>query len=161
VVQAAGVPGTDQHAILPGCVLFVCTMNAVRSVMAAGILAHLCGARMRVCSAGVNAGVADPLVERVMDEIGISVAHHRPQTLDDLREEQFDLIISLAPEAHHKALEFAREKNLDVEYWPTMDATVAGGHGEDERQLRAYRQVRDQLFARIKARFRLAGGPSV
>ena len=161
MVQAAGVPRTGQHAILPRCVLFVCTMNAVRSVMAAGMLRYLYGARMRVFSAGVNAGVSDPLVARVMDEIGISVTQHKPKSLDQMRDEPIDLIISLAPEAHHKALEFAREKNVEVEYWPTMDATVAGEQGGDERLLRAYRQVRDQLFARIKARFRLAGSPNV
>jgi hypothetical protein len=49
----------------------------------------------------------------------------------------------------------------EVEYWPTFDATVLGGEGDLEEVLERYRAVRDELFARIKARFGTGGGPSV
>ena len=61
---------------LPGAVLFACTTNAVRSVMAAAILRHLAGQRAYVASAGVRAGTPDPFVTAVMDEIGIDVSAH-------------------------------------------------------------------------------------
>ncbi len=159
--EATGALCTGPIGKRPDSVLFVCTMNAVRSVMAAGILRHLCGPSVRVDSAGVNAGAYDPLVEGVMDEIGISIAGHRSKTLDDLSGDDYDLIVSLAPEAHHKALGFAHDKNLPVEYWPTMDATAVVGFDEDEQLARGYRQVRDQLFTRIKNRFGVKGSPSV
>ena len=57
----------------------------------------------------------------------------------------------MSPEAHHKALEFTRDKAVTVEYWPTMDAT--GIDGAREQKLEAYRAVRDGLMSRIKHRF--------
>ena len=146
---------------LPAAVLFVCTLNAVRSPMAAAILTHLVGRRAYVASAGVRAGEPDPFVSAVMDEIGIDVSEHAPAKLADLDDTSFDLIISLSPEAHHQALELTRTMAVDVEYWPTFDATVMQGHGSREQLLDAYRSVRDRLFTRIKVRFSLEGGPTV
>lgn len=146
---------------LPGAVLFACTMNSVRSPMAAGILNHLAGRRVYVESAGVKAGEADPFVAAVMEEIGIDVSNHAPRTIQDLNDTSFDLVITLSPEAHHQALELTRTMAVDVEYWPTLDATVMLGQGNREQTLGYYRSVRDQLFKKIKQRFRLEGGPSV
>jgi protein-tyrosine-phosphatase len=146
---------------LPGSVLFACTMNAVRSPMAAAILRHLGGRGIYVESAGVRAGEVDPFVVAVMEEIGIDVSRHEPRTLRDLDDTSFDLIVSLSPEAHHQALELTRTMAVDVEYWPTFDASIMVGQGNREQVLDSYRGVRDRLFKRIKERFRLTGGPSI
>lgn len=146
---------------LPGSVLFACTLNAVRSPMAAAILRHLAGRRCYVESAGVRAGEIDPFVVAVMDEIGIDLSNHAPHTIDDLHDTSFDLIVSLSPEAHHQALELTRTMAVDVEYWPTFDASLMQGQGSREQILSAYRTVRDRLFDRIKARFGMQGGPTV
>jgi protein-tyrosine-phosphatase len=145
---------------LPGAVLFVCSMNAVRSPMAAAILRHLAAGRCYVVSAGVRAGGPDPFTE-VMNEIGIDIASHRPATLEDLHDTSFDLIVTLSPEAHHQALELTRTMAVDVEFWPTFDATMMVGHGSREQVLHVYRSVRDHLFRRIKERFGFTGGPTV
>ena len=129
--------------------------------MAAAILKHLAGRRIYVASAGVRAGEPDPFVAAVMDEIGIDMTAHRPHTLRDLHDTSFDLIISLSPEAHHQALELTRTMAVDVEYWPTLDASLMLGQGSREQTLDSYRAVREALFARIKRRFTLDGGPSV
>jgi len=136
-------------------------MNAVRSPMAAGILRHLAGSRCYAVSAGVRAGEPDAFAAAVMDEIGIDIAGHRPNTLHDLNDTSFDLIITLSPEAHHQALELTRTMAVDVEYWPTFDATMMVGHGGREQVLQVYRSVRDHLFRRIKERFGFTGGPTV
>jgi protein-tyrosine-phosphatase len=146
---------------LPGAVLFACTTNAVRSVMAAAILRHLAGRRAYVASAGVRAGTPDPFVTAVMEEIGIDVSQHNPNTLHDLHDTSFDLIITLSPEAHHQALELTRTMAVEVEYWPTYDATIMTGQGSREQMLLHYRGVRDHLFDRIKKRFGFEGGPTV
>jgi protein-tyrosine-phosphatase len=146
---------------LPGAVLFACTMNSVRSPMAAAILRHLAGRRVYVESAGVRAGGPDHFAETVMDEIGISIAGHKPHSLRELNDTSFDVIVTLSPEAHHQALELTRTMAVEVEYWPTFDATMVVGHGSREQILQAYRDVRDQLFQRIKRRFGFEGGPSV
>jgi len=146
---------------LPGAVLFVCTMNSVRSPMAAAILRHLAGRRVYVASAGVRAGGPDGFAAAVMEEIGIDITRHTPHTLRDLYDTSFDLIVTLSPEAHHQALELTRTMAVEVEYWPTFDATGMIGYASREQILNAYREVRDQLFARIKRRFGLEGGPTV
>ena len=156
-----GAANESKRGELPGAVLFACTMNTVRSVMAAAILRHLAGNRCYVSSAGVKAGLPDAFLATVMDEIGIDVSRHSPQTLRDLHDTSFDLIVTLSPEAHHQALEFTRTMAVDVEYWPTLDATMMIGHASRDQVLAYYRSVRDQLFARIMTRFGFEGGPTV
>jgi protein-tyrosine-phosphatase len=121
----------------------------------------LAGQRAYVRSAGVRAGEPDPFVTVVMDEIGIDVSQHHPHTLQDLHDTSFDLIVTLSPEAHHQALELTRTMAVDVEYWPTLDATMMLGQGSREHVLEYYRGVRDKLFAKIKMRFGFEGGPTV
>ena len=145
----------------PGAVLFACTLNVVRSPMAAAILRHLTQRRIYVESAGVRAGEPDAFVTAVMDEIGIDMSRHQPRTLADLNDTSFDLIITLSPEAHHQALELTRTMAVAVEYWPTFDASLMIGTGSREHVLSAYRAVRDGLFQRIKQRFHLEGGPTI
>jgi len=142
----------------PQSVLFACGMNAVRSPMAAALARHLFGKTVYVASAGVQKGELDPFAVAVMEEIGIDIARHKPVTfedVDDLEGLNFDLIVTLSPPAHHKALELTRVNAADVEYWPTVDPT--GIDGTREQRLDAYRAVRDELLARIRERF---GGQS-
>ena len=138
----------------PQAVLFACGMNAVRSPMAAALFRKLFGKQIYVASAGAQKGDLDPFMVAVMDEIGIDMTRHKPITFDELDELEglnFDLIVSLSPPAHHKALELTRTLAADVEYWPTVDPT--GIEGSREQRLDAYRAVRDQLMAQIRARF--------
>jgi protein-tyrosine-phosphatase len=142
------------RAGLPHAVLFACAQNAVRSPMAAAMFRRLFGQMSYARSAGARRGDADPFAVAVMDEIGIDLSKHRPRTfeeLEDLDGLNFDLIVTLSPEAHHRALELTRTLAVDVEYWPTGDPT--GAEGSREQRLDRYRDVRDQLMARIKQRF--------
>lgn len=138
---------------LPRAVLFACTLNSVRSPMAAAMLKHLTKGRMYVVSAGVKAGEHDPFVDIVMSEIGIDATRHNPQTIADLHDASFDLIITLSPEAHHHALELTRVLAVTVKYWPTPDPSQLLYTGNREQILAGYRDVRDRLYRRIKSRF--------
>ncbi len=138
----------------PQAVLFACGMNAVRSPMAAALFQQLYGKSVYVGSAGVQKGELDPFAVAAMEEIGIDIARHKPLTfeeLDELEGLNFDLIVTLSPPAHHKALELTRTNAAEVEYWPTVDPTAA--EGNREQRLDAYRAVRDQLMAQIRQRF--------
>lgn len=138
----------------PQAVLFACGLNSVRSPMAAALLRHMLGTKLYVGSAGVRKGELDPFAAAAMEEIGIDIKAHRPMTfeeLEDLEGLNFDLIVTLSPEAHHKALELTRTLALDVEYWPTADPTAI--EGSREQRINAYRDVRDQLLQRIRTRF--------
>ena len=146
-------------ATRPQAVLFACGMNAVRSPMAAGLFAQLFGKSIYVASAGVQKGELDPFAVAVMEEVGIDISRHKPidfEELEDLEGLSFDLIVTLSPPAHHKALELTRTVAADVEYWPTVDPT--GIEGSREQKLEAYREVRDTLMAQIRKRFGRAGG---
>jgi len=144
---------------LPGAVLFACNMNAVRSPMAAALFKHLARSRVYVESAGVRAGETDPFAIAAMDEIGLDIAGHRPHTITDLFDTSFDVVITLTPEAHHQALEMTRTMAVEVEYWPTLDPTLTSG--SREQIMEAYRNCRDGILQRIKARFPFPGAPHV
>ena len=143
----------DTAPALPRAVLFACGQNSVRSPMAAALLRRMQGAP-RVASAGVRKGELDAFAVAAMAEIGIDISEHEPVTFEELEDWdglEFDLIVTLAPEAHHKALELTHRLSAAVEYWPTADPTAA--EGNREQRLDAYRAIRDQLMARIYARF--------
>lgn len=133
----------------PQSILFCCTFNAVRSPMAEAIARYYYGREVYFASAGVKAGELDPFAVAAMEDIGIDIAKYRPHTFEDLEDSSFDLIVSLSPEAHHKALEFTRTLAVDVVYWPTIDPTAV--QGSREQMLDAYRSVRDGLKKRITA----------
>jgi protein-tyrosine-phosphatase len=138
----------------PQSVLFACALNSVRSPMAAGLCQQMFGKTIYVASAGVHKGFLDPFAVAVMEEIGIDIARHKPVSFEDVEDLEglnFDLIVTLSPPAHHKALELTRTLAADVEYWPTADPTAA--EGNREQRMEAYRMVRDDLIARIRKRF--------
>src|SRR5450631_582933 len=138
----------------PHAVLFACGLNSVRSPMAAGLFKQVMGRAIYVASAGVRKDELDPFAVAALEEVGIDISRHRPMTfeeLDDWEGLNFDLIVTLSPEAHHKALELTRTIAADVEYWPTPDPTDT--EGSRAQRLDAYRAVRDMLLARIKERF--------
>jgi protein-tyrosine-phosphatase len=136
-----------------GAVLFACAWNAVRSPMAEAIARHYFGRSVYVQSAGARKGETDPFMVEVLEEIGIDVRKHRPRTFEELEDWEglnFDLMVTLSPEAHHKALDLTRTNAAEVEYWPTPDPTLV--QGSREQTLDAYRDVRELLTTRIKAR---------
>ena len=140
----------DTQGRLPGAILFVCGMNAIRSPMAEVIARTLLPAGTYVASAGVRPGERDPFVDAVLDEMGLSLGKRQPQTLDELEDDYFDMVVTLAPEAHHAAQELTRSSAVEVVYWPMPDPTVATG--TREQILGAYREVRDRLKRLIEQR---------
>jgi len=145
---------SDAARARPQAVLFLCGHNQVRSPIAAAFAKHLLGGSLYFASAGVLRGEQDPFVTAVMDEVGIDLSKHKAITLDQIEEYEglnFDLVVTLSPEAHHKALDLTRRLPFEVEYWPIPDPTVV--EGSREQRLDAYRAVRDDLLKRIKTRF--------
>ena len=116
---------------------------------------RLFGARVFVDSVGLRAegpnDLIDPFTMAVMDEVGVDLSGHMPKTFDDLEDQSFDLVISLTPESQHRAVELARGRATDLEYWPTHDPTLV--MGSREVMLSAYREVRDDLQTRLRRRF--------
>src|SRR5262245_66471958 len=114
----------SERSSRPHAVLFACGMNAVRSPMAASLLKEMFGTNAYVGSAGVQKGELDPFAVAAMEEIGLDISRHKPITfeeLDDLEGLNFDLIVTLSPPAHHRALELTRTVPAEVGYWPTVE----------------------------------------
>ncbi len=123
---------------LPSSVLFACSLNRVRSPMAEAIAKHLLGRRIFIDSVGVRreGEEVDPFAVAVLDEIGLSLADHQVKTFDDLEDASFDLVISLTPEAQHRAVELTRTTACDMEYWPNSGPDSGGGQpGDRARRL--------------------------
>jgi protein-tyrosine-phosphatase len=99
----------------------------------------------------VRPAALDPFAIEAMAEIGIDISRHRAKSFDDLADGSFDVVVTLAPEAQHRAVEMTRTMACEVEYWPTLDPSLC--EGSREARLDAYRQVRDQLLRRILERF--------
>ncbi len=138
-------------ADFPDSVLFACSQNAIRSPIAEGLLKYLLGHRIYVDSVGVRAGEIDPFAVVVMEEIGIDISKHRSKSFDQLEDTSYDLIVSLSPEAQHRAVELTRTMACDVEFWRVLDPSLI--EGSRETRLQAYREIRDQLLRRIQERF--------
>ncbi len=136
---------------LPGSVLFACSMNAIRSPMAEGFLKFLHGTRIYVDSVGTRKREVDGFAIAVMGEMGIDISRHAAKTFDDLQDDLFDIVVTLSPEAHHRALELTRTSPVEVEFWNTFDPSLV--EGSRDQRLDAYRQVRDRIFERIRDRF--------
>ncbi|MFM2282288.1 MAG: hypothetical protein RLZZ444_4519 [Pseudomonadota bacterium] len=145
-MEQPGAPSGKQ----PGAILFMCGMNSIRSPMAEALARQMLPNSVYIASAGVRRGERDPFVDAVLDEVGLSLGRHQPHVLEDLEDDYFDLIVTLAPEAHHAALDLTRTWAVDVVYWPTPDPTAATG--TREQILSAYREVRDHLARLIRQR---------
>jgi arsenate reductase len=125
--------------------------------MAEGIMKKYYGARIYVQSAGVKNDLEiDGFSVAVCAEIGVRLERHRTRSFEDMEQwgdriDAYDLVVALSPAAMRQAQEYTRYHALEVEYWPIFDPT---GLGETrEAKLAAYRQTRDQIEARIRARF--------
>jgi protein-tyrosine-phosphatase len=119
--------------------------------MARALLDQRFPGRFYTQSAGIAPGERDPFVDVVLGEIGITIGDHQPRALEDLEDLNFDLAITLSPEAHHRTLDLTRSQALAVEYWPTLDPSTA--IGAREQILFAYRELRTRLTTRIEGRF--------
>lgn len=115
------------------------------------------GHEVYVQSAGVKNDLEiDGFTVSVCAEMGIELSRHRTRSFEEMREwgddlEQFDLIVALSPASQRLAMELARHAHIDVEYWPIMDPTGLGDGRE--QKLASYRQSRDQIMDRLRARF--------
>ena len=77
-------------------VLFVCVQNAGRSQLAAAILRHLAGDRVRVRTAGsAPADAVRAVIVTALDEIGVPVAGEYPKPLTDEVVRASDVVITM------------------------------------------------------------------
>ncbi len=136
----------------PASVLFVCSQNAVRSPMAAGLLRRKANGRIHVRSCGVHGDrEVDGYAVAVMDEIGVDLHDHHPQAFDMLDETLFDLVVTLSPEADAVVRDLFRADAVTIEHWPMPEPD---SHFETrDQRLASYRDLREELTRRLDSLF--------
>ncbi len=118
--------------------------------MAEAITKSLYGDKIFIDSVGIRYDLGDvnPFAVAVLDEIDVDLSNHKSKNFEALSDTSFDLVITLSPEAHHRALDLTRFFSTDVEYWPTMDPTATTGNRENI--MASFREVRDYLKGKIE-----------
>jgi len=130
-------------------VLFLCTGNSARSQMAEGLLRHHADDQFEVFSAGLEAKGINPYTIRAMDEIGIDIRGQRSKdTSEYMGRMFFHYVITVCGNADKSCPQALWAQGGLKLHWPFEDPAVATG--TDEEILAAFREIRDQIDARIK-----------
>lgn len=127
-------------------VLFLCTGNSARSQMAEGILRHLAADKYDVVSAGTKPAGLNPLAVEAMREISIDMSNHQSKDVAQLLGTKFSWVITVCDKAKETCPIFPFAfRSL---HWNLDDPAAAeGSHLE---RLGVFRQVRDEIRARIQ-----------
>lgn len=126
-------------------VLFLCTHNSARSQMAEGWLSARHGDRFDAYSAGTEATHVRPLAIRAMEEADVDIAGQESKTLDRYLGQRWDAVITVCDQANEACPFFPGAK--ERLHWSLPDPSKATGM--EEERLAVYREVRDELRARI------------
>ena len=140
-------------------ILFLCTHNSARSQMAEGLLRHLSSGAIEAHSAGTEATEVSPLAIEAIAEIGIDISNQTSKTLDRYISEHFAAVVTVCDSANESCPFFPNaDRRL---HWSFPDPSQVDGAAQ--RQLDAYREVRDGLQRRIVSEllpeFKLAHQP--
>ena len=130
-------------------VLFVCTHNSARSQMAEGLLRDRYGDHYDVYSAGTERAHVRALAAEVMEEIGVDLSGHTSNTIEDLGDRTFDVVVTVCDAAREACPYLPAEK--ENRHRSFEDPSAAEGSTEERRAV--FRRVRDDLAAWIDDTF--------
>jgi arsenate reductase len=127
-------------------VLILCTGNSCRSQMAEGWVRHELGNRWEVASAGTHpAWAVHPLSVRAMAEVGIDISGQQPKHWEPFLDEKWDLVVTVCDSARESCPLFpGAAEQIHVSF---PDPILA--EGREEERMAVYRQVRDDIRARL------------
>jgi len=126
-------------------VLFVCTHNSARSIMAEASLRQLGGDAFEAHSAGIAPGEVRPLTLRVLADAGLPTHELRSKSVDEYRGQRFDYVVTVCDSARQQCPVFPGEG--ERMHWGYDDPSVAVG--TQEQQLAEYRRVFGAIAERI------------
>lgn len=137
---------TDGRDGGPIRVLFVCTGNSARSIMAEAVLRHHGGDRFEVHSAGTEPRGVNPLTLRVLAEAGIDASGARSKSVKEYLDETFDYVVTVCDEARQVCPVFPGvHESL---HWGYEDPAEA--EGSEEARLAVFRKVFIQIGERVR-----------
>jgi arsenate reductase len=125
-------------------VLFLCTGNSCRSQMAEGWARHLRGDGIEPYSAGIEPRGLDPRAVQVMAEVGVDISGHRAKHVDELKNIQFDYVVTVCDQAHESCPLFpGTTKVIHVGF--DDPPRLAQNSKNEQEALDHYRRVRDEI----------------
>ncbi|MBL1422059.1 MAG: low molecular weight phosphatase family protein [Alphaproteobacteria bacterium] len=136
---------------LPTSILFLCSQNAVRSPMAAGIMKQLYGSKIAIDSAGIETKDIDGYAVSVMNEVDVDISQHVSVAIEANYMASFDLVICFSKAARGYAEDICRSVATEFEFWPVYDPVNQAETRTD--QLVHYRKLRDELQDLLKNQF--------
>ena len=126
-------------------VLFLCATNGLHSPMAEALLGRMDSQHFEAVSAGTSCGRLHPFTVEVMKEIGIDLAGNTPKPIQELTDNEFDYVITLGESSGFHRLTV---RSAEIVHWKFDD--LIAGPNDPEKQLRAFRIVRDQIAQRLR-----------
>ncbi len=135
------------RAARPRHVLFLCVANSARSQMAEGIARALAPASVKISSAGSHPSRVNPLAVRALAEIGIDASSHHSKSVDEIRPDDVDVVVTLCAEEVCPVF-LGRAARF---HWALPDP--ASTVGDEDARLEAFRRVRDELRRRLGVAF--------
>ena len=134
----------------PKSILFVCYLNSIRSPMAEGLMRKLFP-NTTSQSCGIASGDLDDLMVAVMREKSIDMSQHKAQTLGDVAEQNFGLVVAFTEAAGDAAKAAFEDRDISIEVWPLPDPTQ--GSLDVRAIVNNYRAIRENIEARLKRAF--------
>ncbi len=139
-------------------VLFLCTHNSARSQMAEGLLRHFYGGRYEVFSAGSSPTRVHPFAIRVMAEIGIDITGHTSKSIEEFRDKDIDLVVTVCTSSTRVVCPFCSSP-LIGDRPNIINTTLPGAKrylqhgfsdpsevdGSDDERVAAFRRIRDDI----------------
>jgi arsenate reductase len=123
-------------------ILILCTGNSCRSQMAHGFL-HSFDDRINVFSAGTfPAENINPTAVKVMAEVGIDISSHRPRSVDDFLNEEWDFVITVCDEANESCPFFLGKVKQRLHFGFTDPSKASG---PEDFIINEFHRVRDQI----------------
>jgi len=135
----------------PQAVLFVCTLNSIRSPMAEGLMKKRFGQDVYTQSCGISTGELNQLMVTIMKEVGIDMSEHESKSLEEISDTSFDLVVAFTEDAGEAAKAVFDDSDTDIEVWPLPDPT-AGAH-DVRAMMNNYRSLRENIDMRLVRRF--------
>ncbi len=131
-------------------ILFLCTGNSCRSQMAEGWARHLKGDRLEPYSAGIEIHGLNPFAVKVMAEAGVDISGHRSKHLNELKDQQFDYVITVC-DAANESCPFFPGKTIRIHKGFDDPPRLAKTAATEEEAMGHYRRVRDEIRAFVEA----------
>jgi arsenate reductase len=129
----------------PTRVIFVCTHNSARSIMAEALLRDKGGAGYEVVSAGTEPSEVRPLTLQVLEEAGLPTEGLRSKSVSEFMGRRFDYVITVCDSARQHCPVFPGEG--ERLHWGYDDPSAVAG--SEEQRLAAFRRVFTALSQRI------------